>query len=284
LLADSPQAKPRVCAVSYLNTVPLVWGMLHSPDLELRQAFDLRFEVPSVCADQLASGEADIGIVPVIEMARQGLDYYRGTGIACHGAVRSILLVSKVPFRKVRKLATDSGSRTSVMLSRVILGERFGASPAVVSRPPVLEAMLAEADAALLIGDAALGVDPATLPFETLDLGTEWMALTGLPFVFAVWAGRTEAVQPKWERYFLDSCRYGLSHIEEMVRAEAPVRRFSEELIRRYFTRHIVYELGERDYEGMRLYLQKARALDRTAVGFAGKAEPSAKPAGGTNV
>ena len=104
--------KPRVCAVSYLNTVPLVWGMLHGATT--RTLFDLRFALPSECADQLASGEADIGIVPVIEMARQKLEYFRGTGIACHGAVRSILLISKVPFREIRTLATDSGSRTSV--------------------------------------------------------------------------------------------------------------------------------------------------------------------------
>ena len=95
-----PALRPRVCAVSYLNTVPLVWGMLHEPDAELRDVFDLRFALPSDCADQLASGEADIGIVPVIEMARQKLDYFRGTGIACHGPVRSILLISKVPFAR----------------------------------------------------------------------------------------------------------------------------------------------------------------------------------------
>ncbi len=149
---------------------------------------------PSVCADQLASGEADIGIVPVIEMARQKLAYFRETGIASHGPVRSILLVSKVPFGKIRTLATDSGSRTSVMLSRIILAEKYGVEPQVISHPPDLAAMLGEADAALLIGDAALRIDPATLPFETLDLGEQWTNLTGLPMVFAVWAGRAEAI------------------------------------------------------------------------------------------
>ena len=98
--------------------MPLVWGLQHSSDPALRDTFDLRFALPSECADQLASGRADIGIVPVIEMARQGLDYFPGTGIACHGPVRSILLVSKVPFREIRTLATDSGSRTSAMLVR----------------------------------------------------------------------------------------------------------------------------------------------------------------------
>ncbi len=162
-------SRPRVCAVSYLNTVPLVWGLLKDP--AQAGTFDLRFAVPSVCADQLASGEADIGIVPVIEMARQKLAYFRETGIASYGPVRSILLISKVPFGKIRKLATDSGSRTSVMLSRIILAEKYGVEPQVISHPPDLAAMLGAADAALLIGDAALRVDPATLPFETLDLG-----------------------------------------------------------------------------------------------------------------
>ena len=98
-----------MCAVSYLNTVPLVWGMQHAPSPELRETFELSFALPSVCADQLASGEADIGIIPVIEMARQKLAYFRETGIASYGPVRSILLISKVPFGKIRKLATDSG-------------------------------------------------------------------------------------------------------------------------------------------------------------------------------
>ena len=113
--------------MSYLNTVPLVWGLLKDPSQS--RIFDLRFAVPSICADQLASGEADIGIVPVIEMARQKLSYFSETGIASYGAVRSILLVSKVPFREIKKLATDSGSRTSVMLSRIVLAEKYGVEP-----------------------------------------------------------------------------------------------------------------------------------------------------------
>ena len=128
-------------------------------------------------------------------MARQKLEYFRGTGIACHGPVRSILLISKVPFNRIRTLATDAASRTSVMLARVILAEKYGVEPKLISRPADLAAMLGEADAALLIGDPALRLDPATLPFETLDLGAEWTSMTGLPMVFAVWGGRKEVVQ-----------------------------------------------------------------------------------------
>jgi len=221
--------------------VPLVWGMLHG---DQKNVFDLGFALPSDCADQLASNDADIGIIPVIEMARQHLEFFRGTGIACHGPVRSILLISKVPFREIRTLATDSGSRTSVMLTRIILAEKFGVSPRLLSRPASLAPMLGEADAALLIGDAALHVDPATLPFETLDLGGEWNTLTGLPMVFAVWSGRPEIMQDRYQRAFSESCAFGLGHI--------------------------LFELGPRDYEGMELYLKKAAALDRVSVAVQG--------------
>ncbi len=124
--------------------------------------------------------------------------------------------------------------------------------------------MLGEADAALLIGDAALRVDPATLPFETLDLGDEWTAMTGLPMVFAVWAGPQEAMQPRyaqgvprilpvsdWRSWRTSSAR------------NPPRRRFPEALVRKYLTEHIVFELGERDYAGLELFLQHAAAFRR---------------------
>jgi chorismate dehydratase len=253
-----------VCAVSYLNTVPLVWGIEHGAQ---RGIFDMNYALPSECADQLASGEADIGIVPVIEMARQKLDYFSSTGIACRGAVRSILLVSKVPLRAIKTLATDTGSRTSVMLARIILAEKYGVHPKLISRPAELAPMLGEADAALLIGDPALHLDPATLPFETLDLGLEWTQITGLPMIFALWSGRKEMMQPTFERAFLDSCREGLAHMDEIVRQQSPVRGITEQLAREYLTRHIVFELNDRDHEGLNLFLKQAAALDCVTAG-----------------
>lgn len=237
--------------------------MLHGPEQDV---FDLRFALPSECADQIASGEADIGIVPVIEMARQKLEYFPGTGIACHGPVRSILLISKVPFRDIRTLATDSGSRTSVQLARVILSEKFGATPKLISRTADLASMLGEADAALLIGDPALRVDPEKLPFETLDLGAEWCSMTGLPMVFAVWAGRKEIVKPEYAAAFQSSLRFGMAHMDDIVKAEVPHRGFSEAVVRNYLTEHIVFELGERDYAGMKMYLERVAQLERQAV------------------
>jgi predicted solute-binding protein len=253
-----------VCAVSYLNTVPLVWGLLR--DAAQRDLFDLRFALPSACADQLASGEADIGIVPVIEMGRQKLDFFHNCGIASLGPVRSILLISQVPFDQIKTLATDSGSRTSVMLARIILTEKFGCDPQLISHTPDLPAMLKLADAALLIGDAALRVDPAALPFATLDLGEQWTELTGLPMVFAVWAGRKQYIREPYGQALLDSCRYGLGRIEEMVAHEAPARGFSAELVREYLTRFIRFEFAAPHYRAIDTYLQYAAALETTLV------------------
>ena len=253
-----------MCAVSYLNTVPLVWGLLKDP--AQRKTFELSFAVPSICADQIASGEADIGIVPVIEMAHQKLAYFRETGIASDGPVRSILLISKVPFRDIRTVATDSGSRTSVMLSRILLAEKYGVEPRLISHPPDLQAMLGLADAALLIGDAALRADPATLPFETLDLGQEWTALTGLPMVFAVWAGRKQAIREPYGAALAASCRYGLAHIDDIVEEQSGQRGFPEALVREYLTRHIRFEFSGAYHTAIEAFLKYAAALERTAV------------------
>jgi len=255
-LNPTTTSKLRVCAVSFLNTTPLVWGMLHGPQQGL---FDLDFRIPAECADQMASGAADIGIVPCFELTRQDLEVIPGTGIACHGPVRSILLVSRRPAREIRTLAVDSSSRTSVQLARVILERRYGAEYIAIPHAPDLEGMLRAADAALIIGDPALHLEPSRLPYEVHDLGAEWVEMTGLPMVFAVWAARKGVVTPEVVEVFRESCRYGCGHMEEIVAAESGSRGFAPELVLQYLTRSIVHELGARDYEGMDLFLKYAR-------------------------
>jgi predicted solute-binding protein len=255
-------SKLRVCAVSFLNTTPLVWGMLHGRQQGL---FDLDFRIPAACADQMASGAADIGIVPCFELTRQDLEIIPGTGIACHGPVRSILLVSRRPAAEIRTLAVDSSSRTSVQLARVILERRYGAEYVALAHAPDLDAMLCVADAALIIGDPALRLDPALLPYEVHDLGGEWVEMTGLAMVFAVWAARKGVVTPEVVEAFRESCRYGRQHIDEIVAAESAGRGFAPELVHEYLTRHIVHELGPRDYEGMELFLRYALENGRGA-------------------
>jgi chorismate dehydratase len=248
-------SKPRVCAVSYLNTVPLVWGMLHGDE---RNLFDLSFGLPAECADRLSDGRADIGIVPAVELTRQKLDIIPGAGIACRGPVRSILLISKVPFERIQILAGDSSSRTSVALARIILQRKYGAEPELIAHAPKLNSMLQQAEAALIIGDPALAIEPDALPYATLDLGAEWVKMTGLPMVFAVWAARASGYDAN---PFLSSLRFGLDHLEQIVNQEASKRGFPPDLARRYLTEHIAFDLGAREYEGLDLFLDYARQL-----------------------
>lgn len=223
--------------------------------------FDLEFRIPAECADRLASGEADIGIVPSFELTRLDLEVIPGTGIACHGPVRSILMISKCPPGEIRTLAADSSSRTSVQLARIVLERKFGASPAVASYPPDLDRMLRVADAALIIGDPALRIDPERLPYQVLDLGEEWVRMTGLPMVFAVWAGRAGAASPEVAQAFRESWQFGRERMEEIIEAESPRLGFPPDLVREYLRRHIVHELGPREYGGLDLFLRYAREL-----------------------
>jgi chorismate dehydratase len=250
----------RICAVNFLNTVPLVWGLLNDRGSENRGSdnIDLSFALPSVCSDSVASGRADIGLVPLIEIARQGLEIVPGVGICCEGPVRSILLVSRVPFAAIRTLAADSSSRTSVQLARLILRERYGAGPAILEHPPALDEMLAHADAGLIIGDPALRLDPAQLPYETLDLGADWHALTGLPMVFAAWAGKPSLDSPRLERLFTESYEFGRAHLDDILSTEPHRHGVSVELARRYLTGHIHFRLGAKEYRGMNAFLELA--------------------------
>jgi chorismate dehydratase len=231
--------------------------MLHG---EQRELFDLSFAIPAECADRLETGLADIGIVPAVELNRQKLEIIRGAGIACHGPVRSIFLISKVPYSDIRRLAADSTSRTSVALSRVILSRKYGVEPQVRSHAPHLPSMLENADAALIIGDAALVLDPTDLPFHVLDLGAEWVQMTGLPMVFAVWAARSEFPTQDLKP-FLESMRFGRTHIDDIARSEHAKVGVSEDLARSYLEHNIVFELGEREYAGLKTFLQYASEL-----------------------
>ncbi len=232
--------------------------MLHGAQKDL---FDLSFDIPADCARRLAANQADIGIVPSAVLPELGLEIIRGAGIAARGAVRSILLVSKVPIRSIRKLALDASSRTSVVLARIVLRDAYGITPECITMRPDLPTMLEAADAGLVIGDPALRIDPRQAPHIALDLGEEWTRMTGLPMVFAVWAGRKEVVTPDVVQAFRDSARFGLEHIEDIVVCESEPRGFSREFVREYFARYIVNELTAREYEGLEQFLKLAATI-----------------------
>ncbi len=257
-------ANLRVCAVSYLNTAPLVWGMRRGAQQDL---FDLSFAVPSVCAERLHSGNADVGLVPVIELARQpDLVVVPGAAVACRGTVRSIVVVSKKPLGEIESFAADTGSRTSVVLVQIVTAHMHGIRPQVRPYPPRLDEMLEIADAALIIGDPALRINPAMAtwrgrPVHVYDLGAEWWEMTGLPMVFAVWGMKNLANSDGLAAALAESAAYGMGRIEEIVRAESPRLGLEPEAVREYLTRYVRYELGDREREAMCLYLRLASEL-----------------------
>jgi len=232
--------------------------MLHGAQKGL---FDLSFDIPADCARRLATNQADIGIVPSAVLPELGLEIIRGAGIAAYGAVRSILLVSKVPVKSIRRLALDTSSRTSVVLARIVLRDAYGVTPECIAMPPDLSAMLEAADAGLVIGDPALRIDPRQAPHVALDLGEEWTRMTGLPMVFAVWAGRKEVVTPDVVDAFRDSARFGAERIDDIVMCESEPRGFSRDFVREYFARNIINELTDREYEGLERFLKLAGTI-----------------------
>jgi chorismate dehydratase len=219
---------------------------------------ELWFQVPSACADSVVAGSADVGIIPVLEMERHNLQRVPGLGIASDGPVRSIFIVAQTPPSKIRSIAVDTSSRTSVALAKIILAQKYSNRPRTIPHDPDLARMLRIADAALVIGDPALRFDPALSEYQVYDLGAEWKAMTGLPMVYAMWAGRRALDAAEILR---ESYRYGIERIEEIIECEAVPRGFAPELARAYLTRNIGYELGVEHERGLEMYIRMARAL-----------------------
>src|SRR5690242_15921952 len=156
----------RISSISYLNTAPLMWDFEHG---DASKTFEISYTVPSLCAQALREGTADVGIIPAAAYAMiPGLSILPGVAIAARKAVRSILLVSKVSLESIASIALDSSSLTSVALTRVLFAKWWGADRIFSPAPPNLEEMLSEHDAALIIGDHALRVDRSR--YLTYDL------------------------------------------------------------------------------------------------------------------
>ena len=234
--------------------------------------FDISYTLPSACARALAEGTADIGIIPAAAYAEiPGLRVLPEVAIASRRAVRSILLVSKVPIEQVRTIALDTSSRTSVALTKVLFEKWMGGGRTFTAMAPDIDAMLAEHDAGLLIGDPALRIDRKR--YHTLDLAEEWIRRTGKPFVFAFWAVRSEALPeavPSLDLpvVFQQSRDHGLeaSSLNQIAREWAPRLDVSESDVRSYLTQNIHYQLDAGCQEGLRLFYQYAAEIGALPV------------------
>jgi chorismate dehydratase len=248
--------KLRVGIVNFLNSKPLAWGFLKGHHADL---FAPSYHPPALVARLLGQGNIDIGLIPSIEVQRiPGLKVLPDLCIAAHHEVRSVLMVSRCPPREIRRVALDQNSRTSAALLRILMRERFQIDPEYSHDHPDPERMLADADAALLIGDAALRVDRER--YQVHDLAAEWHALTGLPFTFAVWAVRPEVELPDLSFYFKSSLRYGLSSLDTVVRESAAELGLDSSEVRSYLTDNLHYFLRQEELAGLEEFYRRAHA------------------------
>ena len=256
--------KLRISAISYLNTAPLMWDFEHG---EAGRDFDISYTLPSACARALAEGTADIGIIPAAAYTEiPGLLVLPEVAIASRRAVRSILLISKVPIEQVRTVALDTSSMTSVALTKVLFEKWLGGERTFTAMAPEIDAMLAKQDAALLIGDPALKIDRKR--YHTVDLAEEWIRHTGKPFVFAFWAVRAEALReaaPSLDlpSVFQSSRDHGLesSSVSQIAREWAPQLGLTVGDVKNYLTQNIHYRLDAGCLEGLQLFYRYAAEI-----------------------
>ncbi|MCX5894451.1 MAG: menaquinone biosynthesis protein [Proteobacteria bacterium] len=258
---------PRVGHIQFLNCLPLYYGLMKNgvlPDIELCK------HTPTELSNRLLRGELDISPIPVIEYARHADDLLllpRLT-VSSDGKVLSILLVSKIPAEQLdgKPVALARTSATSQVLTKIILAEKYGVTPAYFESPPDLAQMFIEAEAALLIGDDALRVLVKPKKFYMYDLGEEWKTLTGEKMVYAVWGVRRTYAQQHRElvikvyKAFISSMEQSQKQLDSIARDVAQWSPFPARFLKRYFE-GLKFEFGEDYQRGCREFLKRAKAV-----------------------
>ncbi len=255
-----------------------MWDFEHPPlNAELASRYDIQWMLPSECADRLAEGEADIGLVPIAALAvTPGLRILPGCTIASRSRVRSLLLVRRAsqPLTALRTVAADTASRTTIAHARILFHHWGNSSLKYLPMAADLDVMLDRADAAILIGDPALmALEERANRFERSgeeliyhDLAFEWRALTGVPFVSAVWAitpaaAGEDGLLERISRDFIASRDHGMRNIDALVAEWSRRLPLPEQTIQAYLTSNIHYILDEECIEGMRTFFRMAAGI-----------------------
>jgi chorismate dehydratase len=242
----------RLGVVSYLNAEPLVYGLAGE------RGFVLERDLPARVASRLADGEIDLGMIPAAAYADGDYAIVPGVAIGSRGSVRSVRLYHRGDLAAVRRVALDTSSRTSVVLARVLLHEILGREVETVAAAPDLGAMLKAADAAVLIGDPAL-YDASGEAFT--DLGEEWTRRTGLPFVYAFWAGPAGATAPGQVVRLQSALADGLAHLPRIAAAYDGPGAGRAALNESYLRANIHYAFGPEEQAGVREFYRRAHDL-----------------------
>ncbi len=264
-------ARLRVAAIGFLNPAPLMWDFEQPPlDASLASKYQIDRMSPSECAQRLAAGTADIGLIPIAALATTpGLRILPGCTIASKGRVRSLLLVRRAnqPLESLRSVAADTASRTTVAYTRILFHKWKNPTVPFLPMAADLDSMLDKADAAIVIGDPALfALEERSNRFERTgeelvyhDLAHEWKTLTGLPFVSAVWGvAQGSPLDESIAADFIQSRIHGLENIEALAAEWSAKLPISESTIRTYLANNIHYVLDEECIEGMRGFFRIA--------------------------
>lgn len=274
----SQQAKERlrIAAIDFLNPAPLMWDFEHPPlDAQLARRYSIARMTPAECAERLAAGTADIGLVPIAALAANpALRILPGSTIASKGRVRSLLLVRRAaqPFTALRSVAADAASRTTVAYTRILFHKWGNPDVPFLPMPADLDRMLDRADAAIVIGDPALlALEERSNRFERTgedlvyhDLAEEWLSVTGLPFVSAVWAAGAscaDALDEQVVNDFNQSRIHGQENLDRLIVEWSNRLPISEQVISDYFSFNIHYILDEECIAGMRGFFRMAAEL-----------------------
>jgi chorismate dehydratase len=255
------QPKLRIGAVSYLNTRPLVYGLDR-----LAPEATIVYDLPSRLADGLAAGRLDVALIPSVEYLQDpSYTLVSDACIACRGPVMSVKLLSRTPICRIRTLALDEGSRTSIALVRILLEERFGLRPELSPLAIGARAEQTETDAVLLIGDRAM--HPPAGFVEEWDLGEEWTRWAELPFVFAMWTARAGAELGELESALRAARDAGVAHLREIAETEAPRVGLSLDACLSYLRDNLHFYLGPRERQGLNLFAEHAARLGLAPCG-----------------
>ncbi len=250
-----------------------MWDFEHPPlDAELARRYQIERMTPAECAERLARGEADIGLVPIAALAvNPSLRVLPGCTIASKGRVRSLLLVRRAsqPLTALRSVAADTASRTTIAYTRILFHKWNNPSVPFIPMPADLDRMLDRADAAILIGDPALlALEERSNRFERTgedlvyhDLADEWRTVTGLAFVSAVWAAGASCPDPIDEQIIHDlnqSRVHGQENLDRLIVEWSRRLPISEQVLSDYLSFNIHYILDEECVEGMRGFFRMA--------------------------
>jgi chorismate dehydratase len=255
----------RIAASTYLNSAPLVYGFAHGSQRHLVKF--MGDAAPSRCARMLSDGKCDIALIPVIEYQRtEGLRIIPDVAVASKERVRSVILAARCPLAEAQVVTLDSSSRTSQTLTRILFAKLYGASPQFIERTPDssfdCENMLEGSDAALVIGDPAFRLKAVSSRYdlETYDLAEEWRKLTGLPFVFAVWAAREGICQSAGFQKldFAASRREGLQRIDEITRLYSERLRQPQAELLGYLQESVNFHLDRENLRGLQRFYEFA--------------------------